>query len=134
MVNNINSLHETVEIITQPQIWQSRWLPSVGHETIALLQQLPEKSRETVRDEAFSVLSHCVPPTDANGQETGLVIGYVQSGKTMSFTTVSALAQDNNYQMIIVITGISINLFNQSNDRLQQDLRLADRGRKWKPF
>ena len=103
MVSNINSVHETVEVITQPPIWQNRWLPNIGPETIALLQQLPEKSRDTVRDEAFSVLSHCVPPMDANGHETGLVVGYVQSGKTMSFTTVSALAQDNNYQMIIVI-------------------------------
>lgn len=109
-------------------------MPNIGHETMALLQQIPEKSRETVKDEAFAVLSHCVPPTDPNGHETGIVIGYVQSGKTMSFTTVSALAQDNNYQMVIVITGISTNLFNQSNDRLKLDLRLIDRGRKWKPF
>jgi hypothetical protein len=43
-------------------------------------------------------------------------------------------AQDNRYRMIIVITGTKTNLFRQSTDRLLQDLRLPDIGRKWKHF
>ena len=55
-----------------------------------------------------------------------------QSGKTTSFTTVAALARDNGYRLIIVITGITNNLFKQSNDRLEKDLRLGERtDRKW---
>ena len=133
-MDKVKPVHETVEIMTQAQIWPGRWQPNIGPEAIALLQQIPDRSRESIKDEALAVLSRCIPPNDIQGHETGIVIGYVQSGKTMSFTTVSALAQDNNYQIIIVITGTSINLFNQSNDRLKLDLRLSDRGRKWKLF
>lgn len=32
---------------------------------------------------------------------TGLVVGYVQSGKTLSFTTVIGLARDNGFPLII---------------------------------
>lgn len=64
--------------------------------------------------------------------ETGLVFGYVQSGKTMSFTMLTALAKDNDYQIIVVIAGISTNLVDQSTKRLDKDLRISDRyDRKW---
>ena len=63
------------------------------------------------------------------------MIGYVQSGKTMSFTTVAALARDNGFQIVIVIAGISKPLFAQSTERLQTDLRLNARpDRKWQHF
>jgi hypothetical protein len=110
------------------------WAPQIGDETELLLEQFPPDNRQSMRDEAVAVLSRCVPPTAPGGRETGLVVGYVQSGKTMSFTTVSALAQDNRYRMIIVITGTKTNLFRQSTERLLQDLRLPEIGRKWKHF
>jgi Z1 domain len=125
---------ERIEMIAQAPNRGRLWIPSVGAETMSLLQEFPADNRDTVRDEAISVLSRCVPPAVPSGRETGLVVGYVQSGKTMSFTTVSALAQDNHYQMIIVITGISINLFRQSKERLQEDLHLPDLSRRWKHF
>ena len=50
----------------------------------------------------------------------------------MSFTTVAAMAADNNYPLIIVITGTTTNLFEQSAERLESDLRLDTRSdRKW---
>lgn len=125
---------EMVEVLQQPANSLARWSPSVGNETLALLERIPIESRETVRDEAISILSRCVPPTQLQGQDTGLVVGYVQSGKTMSFTTVSALAHDNGYQIIIIITGTSVSLFKQSTERLKNDLRLPDRIRGWKLF
>lgn len=85
-----------------------------------------------MKREAIVVLEQCVPPTLPNGTETGLVIGYIQSGKTTSFTTVATLARDNGYQLIIVISGITRNLFDQSNDRLEKALRIGQRSdRKW---
>ena len=106
----------------------------MGEEIFGLLEQIPVESRDTVRDEAISILRRCVPPRGADGQRTGLVVGYVQSGKTLSFTALSALAQDNAYQLIIVITGTSVNLFKQSSDRLKDDLRLTGRERSWKYY
>ncbi len=61
------------------------------------------------------------------------MLGYVQSGKTLSFTAVAALARDNSYPMVIVITGVSNPLLDQSTQRLEQDLRLQN-NRKWRLF
>ena len=74
----------------------------------------------------------CGNPNEETNNDTGLVFGYVQSGKTLSFTTLTALARDNNYQIVIVLAGISTNLVNQSFNRLQNDLDI-NQGfhRKW---
>lgn len=106
----------------------------VGTETLDLLRHfnLPEESEDRLLDEAVSVLASCAPPAGEEGAETGLVVGYVQSGKTMSFTTVTALARDNGYAIVVVIAGTSIPLLRQSTDRLHEDLRLGTRpDRKW---
>jgi hypothetical protein len=112
------------------------WIPAVGPEAIDFLQIAPEGSRDSIRDAAVSILSKAVAPTAQAGQETGLVIGYVQSGKTMSFETVAALARDNSFQIVIVITGTSKPLFDQSSGRLRRDLRLDEpgRARRWVQF
>ncbi len=131
---NITVGTETVEIILREQEQLARWAPMEGDETLKLLDHLKiaDNDKETLKHEAVSVLAQCVPPTLANGTETGLAIGYIQSGKTTSFTTVTALARDNGYRLIIVITGITKNLFEQSSARLDKDLRLSQRSdRKW---
>lgn len=134
MSNQVRPDREEIEIVAEEQAGEGAWTPIVGAETLLLLEKLPAESRNSVRDEALSVLSRCVPPSTTEGRETVLVVGYVQSGKTMSFTTVSTLARDNGYQLIIVITGTSVNLFNQSTGRIQDDLQLPDLSRGWKMF
>lgn len=110
------------------------WQPIVGNETNELLDylKLDEGSTERLLNETKAILALCGSPQQDTNSETGLVFGYVQSGKTMSFTTLTALAKDNDYQIIIVIAGISTNLVDQSTKRLEKDLRLNDRyDRKW---
>lgn len=110
------------------------WTPSVKEETNGLLDylELDETSTTRLLNESKEILSLCGNPETSENDEAGLVFGYVQSGKTMSFTTVTALARDNEYQIIIVIAGISKNLVNQSTDRLMKDLRINLRyDRKW---
>ena len=132
---------ETVEIIreTNNQI-DGSWQPAEGKTTRTLRGQIcPSRITKiewkTIKDEAISVLAKCVAPTVPPKQETGLVVGHVQSGKTLSFTTVAALARDNGYQMIIAIAGTSINLRDQSTKRLEDDLNLLTRAdRKWQHF
>jgi len=115
-----------------------RWSPAVRDETLALMAnftKLDDQGRHRLTQEAANILSQCVPPELVTESTTGLVVGYVQSGKTMSYTTVAALARDNGYRMVIVITGTSVPLFGQSSGRLKRDLRLADRpDRKWQWF
>ena len=111
------------------------WVPLRGHELRELVEhlELGEESSERLVTEATNILSKCIPPQTAGDSTTGLVLGYVQSGKTLSFTAVAALARDNSYPMVIVITGVSNPLLDQSTQRLEQDLRLQN-NRKWRLF
>jgi hypothetical protein len=113
----------------------SRWVPLQGAEVRELVAHLAlgSASSELLVSEATGILGKCIPPQGPADSTTGLVLGYVQSGKTMSFTTVAALARDNGYPMVIVITGVSNPLLDQSTRRLEQDLRLQD-NRKWRLF
>lgn len=116
------------------------WHPIIGEETNELLRSKGfgnldgtlNDNGERILEESCRIMAACGDPNSADNPETGIVIGYVQSGKTLSFTTLSALARDNNYQIVIVIAGISTNLVNQSTKRLTEDLRLNTRfDRKW---
>jgi hypothetical protein len=127
-------------IIVEPNSEESprgNWVPVVGPEGVDFVRNVvPEGSRDDVRDAAVSILAKGTPPNAEAGQETGLVVGYVQSGKTMSFETVAALARDNAFQMVIVVAGKSNPLFQQSTGRLRRDLRLEEpgRARRWIHF
>jgi len=84
--------------------------------------EIAEKSRQ--------ILSLCHDP-NLDGVEAGLVIGDIQSGKTLSFTTVMALANDNGYKLVIVISGTKTNLHEQTGQRLQSDLLGNSRSKTW---
>lgn len=116
-----------------------QWLPAIGQETSDLLDlfgsKLDATGRQSLIDSTQRILSQCAPTVGQPTTTTGLVVGYVQSGKTMSFTTVTTMAVDNGYPVVIVITGISNNLYRQSAERLERDLRLHGRqDRKWQHF
>lgn len=129
---------EIIEILKQNLTGD--WQPFVGEETLELLRSKGFSNADgnlnlngaTVLDETYRIMQACGNPNNETYNETGIVIGYVQSGKTLSFTTLTALARDNNYQIVIVIAGVSTNLVNQSTQRLAKDLRLDTRfDRKW---
>jgi hypothetical protein len=92
------------------------------------IKDLPEMSDEEINNisnSTIEILSKCVPPSyvdDVPVSNTGLVFGYVQSGKTMSFTGLIALASDNNYKLIIVLAGTTKILLEQTTNRLRKDL------------
>ncbi len=116
------------------------WQPIIGRETKELLASkgfindkgLLNESGKRIQDETYRIMQLCGDPKKSTNNESGIVIGYVQSGKTLSFTTLTALARDNDYQMVIIIAGVSTNLVNQSTNRLTDDLRLNTRhDKKW---
>jgi hypothetical protein len=119
-------------VIPVPEILPpgANWQPAVGEEARDLVaRKLAHESQETrdaLLESAASILSKSVGPQANDGRETGLVVGYVQSGKTLSFSTVMALARDNGFQLVIVVAGISKPLLNQSTQRLRRDLRIDD--------
>ncbi len=55
-------------------------------------------------------------------QSKGLVVGYVQSGKTANFTGVIAKAVDAGYRLIIILTGTVEILRRQTQRRLDMEL------------
>ena len=89
-------------------------------------KQLSREAGESVIEAAASILARGINPNEHEKHHTGLVVGYVQSGKTLSFTTVMALARDNGYRLIITVAGISTSLLNQSTRRLRNDLFVDD--------
>lgn len=55
----------------------------------------------------------------------GLVVGYVQSGKTANYTAVTAKAFDAGYRLVIVLTGIHNSLRRQTQLRMEDELGLV---------
>ena len=96
----------------------------IGKFTADLLQQLDlsDSEKNNLIFESKSILSKCVPPLQSDGSTTGIAIGYVQSGKTMSFTCLTTLAVDNGYRILIYFAGIKNNLLDQTTKRLKKDL------------
>lgn len=111
------------------------WMPVAGAYTSGLARYLVKSDQldsigafTRVGEEAARVLGQCLKPGGPDGHRTGLVIGYVQSGKTMSMTAVSALARDNGFRIVIAISGSTENLYRQSAGRFERDLRGAQTG------
>lgn len=84
-----------------------KWQANVGQVALELLnrKKLDESTKENVLSQAIEILESCGNPVDLTNEVTGLVVGYVQSGKTLSFTTLSALASQNGFNLIIIIAG-----------------------------
>ncbi len=125
---NLNGIVENVSALGEELPPGRLWNPVVGEQLRGTLQhqtKLSNAERATIQEQTVSILGKTVPPQHyAEGSETGLALGYVQSGKTLSFTCVAALASDNHFPLVIVITGISRPLFLQSVRRLRNDLSI----------
>ncbi|MFC7218861.1 Z1 domain-containing protein [Streptomyces polyrhachis] len=75
-------------------------------------------------DEASDRVVECLadPAAPAVYQSRGLVVGYVQSGKTANFTGVIAKAMDAGYRLVIVLSGTLNLLRGQTQRRLDMEL------------
>ena len=75
-------------------------------------------------DEATTdVISRLADPQQSKPyQSKGLVVGYVQSGKTANFTGVIAKAIDAGYRLVIVLTGTIDVLRRQTQRRIDMEL------------
>lgn len=86
-----------------------------------LKSRLADDIGEAVRDvDAASsrVISLGAKPGDDKIDTRGLVLGYVQSGKTTNFMSVIAKAADVGYKLIVVLSGITDNLRQQTQARI----------------
>lgn len=104
---------------------KNNWQANVGEVAIELLnrKKLDDNTKESVLSQAIEILESCGNPAELECDVTGLVVGYVQSGKTLSFTTLSALASQNGFNVIIIIAGTTTSLVDQTYSRLSEDLQ-----------
>ena len=106
---------------------QRVWGPSIDGEEIRLLQgryaeRVSEEEWDSVVQTAASILGRCPSPTESKRNVTGLALGKVQSGKTLSYTTLVALGIDNAYRITVVLAGTKNALLKQNYARLCNDL------------
>lgn len=120
-----------------PAVENIQFNPAIGSATQGLGEylvssgQLPSaEGFLKIRGEAIAVVQQCKRFDASPGKRTGLVVGYVQSGKTMSMVTVASLARDNGCRIVILLAGITTNLLRQNARRFRDTLRAAADGRE----
>ncbi len=124
---------ERVVLLGAQRLEGALWVPSSGpameqlRELLLRTGELPDaESFDQVRDSSARILAQCAPPKGEKARRTGLVVGCVQSGKTMSMTSVAALARDNGFQVVIVFAGVTKILRGQSRSRFGSQLQPDD--------
>lgn len=88
------------------------------------LNYLSKDEKSNILESSIEIIEKSVPPNFKNENKinnTGIIIGKIQSGKTLSFTSAIALAQDNDYKIVVVISGRTNLLLKQTKDRLKND-------------
>jgi hypothetical protein len=128
--------------------WFEEWDPSTGYywrrQRTYLIDQVgrSETEIESLDDSTDKILSHLEDPRPegpASFRVQGLVMGYVQSGKTANFSALIAKAADLGYKLFIVLSGIHNTLRQQTQRRLDRELGLTtiggvglpEAGRRW---
>lgn len=103
-----------------PRTEDKNW-PSL--EAILRAERLPDEAMTDLDESSTKIVAHLPNPRAAGDFHCrGLVLGYVQSGKTTNFTAVIAKAADAGYRFFIVLSGIHDALRQQTQDRLNEQL------------
>ncbi len=132
-----------------PRPWFAAWDPAQGYHWLRLRAYLLDKKGRSesdlasLDDSSDKVLSHIEDPRP-EGPEAfricGLVLGYVQSGKTANITALLAKAADLGYKLVVVLSGMDDGLRQQTQKRLNRELGLVndpkgvglpEHGRRW---
>jgi hypothetical protein len=97
-------------------------------EQVLALDRASDKVLFGIGDPSVSLTTDRRDPGDSPGigpqKFAGLVIGYVQSGKTANYTALAAKAYDAGYELVIVLTGIHNALRRQTQIRMNNELGL----------
>jgi len=120
--------------ITQERVRQRRRAPSAVLGPEASRMDAEMQSRGLTRDVRSGIWAgarHIIAhgPTSSTGslRSTGIGIGYVQSGKTTSFTALIGLAADSGYRVVVAMLGSTNLLLEQNRARLFASLALESR-------
>lgn len=118
--------------LRNPDFW---WYTGPGDKSpcwdsyVEYLNRRSAANLEQVDRASTRVLSLCEAPSGDSFASRGLVVGYVQSGKTTNFAAVMAKAADAGYNFFIVLSGVTNSLRNQTQVRLQESFEMAEPSR-----
>lgn len=76
----------------------------------------------SIDESSSEVVSLLANPTNESFRHRGLVVGYVQSGKTANMTAVIAKAVDAGYNLIVLLGGVTNKLRAQTQRRIENDI------------
>jgi hypothetical protein len=103
-----------------PQASSRHWPALKGYlENVVGWDQQTIDSINSSSNEVVSLLRN---PADSEFKGKGLVVGYVQSGKTANMTAVIAKAVDAGYNLVVVLAGVTNKLRAQTQRRLEKDI------------
>ncbi len=128
MKSLVMSKFEHIQILSPTMQHNTKFAKvSIGERTLSFMEsntKLKDEGKVIVIDEARRILEHCIVPGHKDNI-TNIAVGYIQSGKTMSYTTLTTLAADSGYRIIIYLTGVTTSLGNQTYNRIKRDLDVA---------
>jgi len=130
-----------------PRPWFEQWDPSTGYYWLRQREYLIDRlgwnqaDVGSLDDATDRILSHLEDPRPTGTVEfdvRGLVMGYVQSGKTANFCALAAKAADAGYKLVIILSGIHNSLRLQTQRRIDRALGIdatgvpePEPGRRW---
>jgi hypothetical protein len=88
---------------------------------------------DTVDESSSKVLSCVDFPGIHQFKTKGLVVGYVQSGKTANFTALISKAADVGFRVFLVLSGLTNALRKQTQERLDKEL-VSINSTRWHPW
>lgn len=116
------------------QFKQSRAIIHDGHHVSEVLNVLAEEiktpsSLPSIMDKAIRIIESSVDPIagppeseSAEHENDGLLYGLIQSGKTSIITVAAAMAADNGFQCIVILTSDIDVLYDQTQERVRRAL------------
>lgn len=124
-----NIVLEPARVITEGAV--SDWFAGVDRQqwyywptlrNFLLSHNWSPKAVKELDDSTDRIMSRLPQPSRDHFDVRGLVLGYVQSGKTENFTATIAKAVDCGYRLVIVLSGIDKGLRMQTQIRLSREL------------
>ena len=92
--------------------------------------KLDEIIRNKIWDSVDEILSHGPVGNSEIASNTGLALGYVQSGKTTTITALIAQAADSGYRIVIAILGSTNLLLSQNTKRIENSIGIGENGNR----
>ncbi|MDV2581693.1 Z1 domain-containing protein [Alkalibacillus haloalkaliphilus] len=87
------------------------------------LSHLPKEVRKTLDEDTDKIMSFLPDPSKNDVFSIlGLVVGFVQMGKTTNYTSIINKALDGGYDIVLVLAGLTEDLRNQTQKRTEESV------------